>query len=395
MPLLAILVVLFCLFVVLPVATHVLVFVHELGHSLVALLFSEGTVEMYVGSYGDKDKSWKIRLGRLHMYVENRSVLWKKGICVPGNAMRKPWQGAAMVFAGPAFSLLFGLALWVWAYGGTPPEGIVWRILAPIFIATAVADFVRNILPNKRPIVTKRGTTTYNDGQLLWEMFFQKQQLRDFNEALAMIAQQNFGAAAPVFERLAQSGFRQQEAYQWAVAAYWHAGDSEKAIALAQLDYFGNTYRSTNRSDLGILLSMAGKNAQALLIFDELVAEAPNDRTALANQGFVLILLGRYEEAKKNFERIVAENPDDAYAISQLAFATYRLNGAPHGVGEMKKASEMAPEDPYVLRNLAIYQLEQNQVAEAEALFRKIQDINPFVPEVKDYLDALAKKTPV
>ncbi|MFN0013624.1 MAG: M50 family metallopeptidase [Saprospiraceae bacterium] len=385
-----ILVVLFCLFVVYPIATHITVFVHELGHSIAALLFSTGTVEMYVGSYGDKENSRKIPLGRLHIYLEKKSILWKKGLCVPSKPMGNDWQEALMVFAGPAFSLLLGLGIWLAVYNGDDPASALGKILAPMFIVSAVADFIRNITPNPRPILLQNGTITYNDGQQLREMFFQKQKRHDFQSALRLVSESRFSEAAPVFEQLAQNKFRQAAAYQWAILNYWHAGNLEKATALAQLDYPDNTYRTTHRQDLGIMLSMAGKHEEALGVFDQLQSEKPDDHDALANQGFARIMFERYAEAKPNFEKILAENPDHGYAISQLAYIKYRENGAPAGLEDLEKACEMAPNDPYVLRNLAIYHLEQGQKAEAEALFKKAYEINPLTVGVKKYCDQLA-----
>ncbi len=66
-----------------PLATHITVFFHELGHSVAALLFSKAPVEMYVGSYGNKAQCRKLTFGRLSVFLEKRSFLWDRGLCVP------------------------------------------------------------------------------------------------------------------------------------------------------------------------------------------------------------------------------------------------------------------------------------------------------------------------
>src|SRR5580693_861858 len=59
---------------------------HELGHALMVLAFSEGDVNIYIGSYGEVNNSLQVRTGRLTTHIKYNPVKWRRGICFPPNA---------------------------------------------------------------------------------------------------------------------------------------------------------------------------------------------------------------------------------------------------------------------------------------------------------------------
>ena len=59
----------FAIFLLMRVITT---FLHEMGHAIPALLFSEEEVTVFVGSYGDKAASYGTKLGRLQLWFAPR-----------------------------------------------------------------------------------------------------------------------------------------------------------------------------------------------------------------------------------------------------------------------------------------------------------------------------------
>ena len=369
-----------------PLATHITVFFHELGHSMVALLFSKGPVEMYVGSYGDKAQSHKIVFGRLSVFLEKRSFLWNKGLCVPTNTPAREWQEFLFVLAGPGLSLLFGLLVWVMYYYQGNADSLLWKVLAPVFIFSAGFDFLRNLIPSDKPIYTETQSVAYNDGYQLREIFFRRGKRRDFKRAAALLIDKQYAEAGRLFEHLARDNFRRASTYSCAIAAYWQAKDTGKALELAEASFDDRLHPLFSQIQLGVLYSLAGRHEEALRIYTGILEEKPDDAEALNNIGFTRIVQQRYDEALAIFEKILVANPSDAYALSQTGFIHYRKNGAPNGLPDLQKAAEINPDNAYVLRNLAIYHFEQKNLGEAKTLFQRALELDPTTFEVAEYL---------
>jgi len=48
------------------------------------LLGSRGWATIYIGSYGDRDRSFGWRIGRLKIWINYNPLFWFRGMCQPG-----------------------------------------------------------------------------------------------------------------------------------------------------------------------------------------------------------------------------------------------------------------------------------------------------------------------
>lgn len=120
----------------------VLIFIHELGHYLVGVMFKMGVISFSIG-FGPKIFSWKrkdteFRLGLIPLggYVQFAGALPHEQVppaFVGREIYRKPiWQRALMVLAGPVANLLlaggvFALIAWL----GVPTSPAIVGVVAP------------------------------------------------------------------------------------------------------------------------------------------------------------------------------------------------------------------------------------------------------------------------
>jgi len=58
------------------------VLLHELGHAIPGMIFSKKNVAVYVGSYGNKEQSFKIQIGTLEIWIRYNPIKWSGGICI-------------------------------------------------------------------------------------------------------------------------------------------------------------------------------------------------------------------------------------------------------------------------------------------------------------------------
>lgn len=172
-------------------------FIHELGHAIPALLFTEEDVVMIVGSYGDLENSFGWRIGRLQIFVKLNIMVWYEGLC-----MYKPAKGFAKSFlitaGGPLMSLIFSVGLFVWVLQGGRSAGVV--TIAGIFILSAFWDFCVNIYPRSKATPLNDGTVTFNDGYSLLQLIRSQGESSAFQEAMVLLRDKDIRGAVETLE---------------------------------------------------------------------------------------------------------------------------------------------------------------------------------------------------
>jgi tetratricopeptide (TPR) repeat protein len=76
--------------------------------------------------------------------------------------------------------------------------------------------------------------------------------------------------------------------------------------------------------DAGNRLFQAGKFAEAGKVYSRIVAENPNDYSAILQLGRIALLSNRLDDAQKWFEKAISLRPSDTDAKVMLAEAFYR-----------------------------------------------------------------------
>jgi len=99
----------FLVVITLSVLRPLTTFIHEMGHAIPSLLYTKGIVTIYVGSYGDPDKSIHFTVGRLKVYFKYNPLLWDSGLCVPGQGDISITKNMVIILMGPLTSLCVGV----------------------------------------------------------------------------------------------------------------------------------------------------------------------------------------------------------------------------------------------------------------------------------------------
>ena len=122
-------------------ARSITTFIHELGHAIPALLFTDDDVVICLGSYGDVSDSWCFDMGRLKIYFQLNILSWQIGIC----AHEKPEsvdRDIAIVLGGPIATLLLFFSL---VYALSMPMSDNWKFVLLVFMMSGILDFIVNI----------------------------------------------------------------------------------------------------------------------------------------------------------------------------------------------------------------------------------------------------------
>ncbi|SEO00261.1 hypothetical protein SAMN05216436_12835 [bacterium A37T11] len=70
------------LFLVLATTRALTVVIHELGHAVPAIFLTKEKVAIYIGSFGDPNKSLHVNIGLLEVWFKYSPFLWGRGLCV-------------------------------------------------------------------------------------------------------------------------------------------------------------------------------------------------------------------------------------------------------------------------------------------------------------------------
>ncbi|RZK13562.1 MAG: hypothetical protein EOO56_26805, partial [Hymenobacter sp.] len=151
-----------------------LILLHELGHAVPALLFTRAGVTMYLGSYGKSDNMWRIQIGLLEIYLQ-RSLIWRKGLCVYAGAGLSKAQQGTIILGGVLVSVLLA-ALGFYGALAINLHGSVKLFMFLLFLFAAVS-LVANLVPSQRSGLP-------NDGLLLKRLLLGEQPTVPFSPEL-------------------------------------------------------------------------------------------------------------------------------------------------------------------------------------------------------------------
>lgn len=124
------------------------ILLHELGHAVPALLFTRARVTIYLGSYGDRDHSWRMQVGLLEIYWKKWSLYWSGGLCVPSSQnMTTAQQQVIMLLGG----VLVSLAVAALGFYGALVFDLHGSVKLFMFMLTLFAAFtlVTNLVPRE------------------------------------------------------------------------------------------------------------------------------------------------------------------------------------------------------------------------------------------------------
>ena len=160
------------LFIIRPFTT----FIHELGHAIPALFFTQEEVLIYIGSYGDTDKSISLKIGRLAILFRYKITEWQLGVCWHGRTP-KIIQNFLIVLGGPVFSLILGIICYFLIQQNK--DHFFYTFLLAALLVSGILDFVINMIPKDHPLELHDGNLVLSDGaQLLY--YFKVMNYPDF-----------------------------------------------------------------------------------------------------------------------------------------------------------------------------------------------------------------------
>lgn len=361
------------------------ILLHEIGHAIPMILLSGQKATIFVGSYGDMSKSFRLmNMGLLEIYVRyNPLLLWKGGICIPAATEIPINHQIIYTLSGPVTSLLVAFAASCLAFL-FDSHGAVKFVLV-IFTGLALFDLFANLIPRKQTYYDVNGLLLQNDGQNIVDMLKYKKYEKTYQQAAAAYNLQEFDKAAVLFDKMILEGSMEPIIFRLAMHAHNCIGNYDKALTYSK-DLEGlHTLDANDHVTIAYIKSGLNMEEESMAAYDQALLLDPSHDIALNNKGYILLAQYKYEEALPYLEKAVIAAPDKGYAFNNLGLAKIKTGNMEDGLKDILHSLELDATNGYAYRNLGIYYLDKGDKQEALKQFEiavQKEDNIPLIDEL-------------
>jgi Tfp pilus assembly protein PilF len=140
------------------------------------------------------------------------------------------------------------------------------------------------------------------------------------------------------------------------------------------------------RFDHATELADKGDNAAAIVEWNALISEQPDDYRVLNNLGAALLRIGKYDEAAELFKKSLEIHPENRIARANFAYALVEMGHASEALPQYELALADTPESARLHNNygIALLRLDRQQAAAAE--FEKAIGYDPALADAHNNL---------
>jgi tetratricopeptide (TPR) repeat protein len=357
---------------------------HELGHAIPAILLTKQKATIYIGSYGDPEKSLKINFGLLEIFFRYNPFAWRLGLCVPSAKAISINKQIIYTLTGPLASLLIGLiaCYFTFAYD---LHGFL-KLFLIVFVGSALFDLFVNLIPNGTQIKLYDGRITYNDGYSLKQLFYYKRLPKEYSEAVDLYNEQKYADAAVLFEKLV-SDTKDENIYRLAISSYLQDKNYIKAKEVSDAFTLTGKINSDDLSNIALSYSQLGFHDDALKLYDKSLQLNPDNKYSLNNKGYTLNLMDKYEEAISLFDKSIELDPNFAYSHNNRGLAKIKLGQTEEGLQDINRSFELDPNNSYAYMNMGIYHFDKGEFEDALQKFVKAKELDGSTYMIDKYIN--------
>lgn len=347
---------------------------HELGHAIPAILMTRQSVSIYIGSYGDPEKSLHFKIGLLNIWFKYNPFSWRLGLCVPSAKQISVNKQIIYTLTGPlaSFAIATVACYFTFAYD---LHGFL-KLILVIFLGSSIFDLFVNLTPINTPIQLHDGRLTYNDGYQLRQLFYYKRLPKEYEQAVELYNQQKFAEAAITFKDILNSGIKDENIYRLAISSFLQVKNYKQSKELCDEFIMQGNLNSDDYANVALSYSQLEQHDKALEFYDQSLLLNQNNKYSLNNKGFTLNILNKFQEAIPLFDKAIEIDETFAYSYNNRGLAKIKIGKADEGLQDINKSFKLDENNSYGYRNLGIYHLDKGEYSIALDLFRKSKELD-------------------
>lgn len=374
------------IFVLLRIVTT---FIHEMGHAIPALLYTDEPVTIYIGSYGDISNSLHFAIGRLHILFQFNVLTHAMGLCAH-DKVKFAWQEFLVIMGGPTFSVLLSIPLLLMLYFYEFSQG--WIIIFTMFIISAVLDFFVNIIPRNERMVLHNGQVTYNDGTQLLRLYRKMSKSQECTALEKSYAEGYYAAVVTKGQALLDEGQHEKGIYEVMIQAYNQTQQYEEALSLYEDKKAHFPLADKDYYQLGHIHKNLRNYAKALQYFDQYKYKHFQDAKLLYDMGSIKLEQGRYPEALKDLDAAIHYSPKyiDAYLLrGHSKIERNNMDGAYQDFMLAQNIDNQNPKIPYYL---GLYHEAKRDYRQALQLYKAAKELRLQGFDIEEKIDYIERQ---
>jgi len=315
--------------------------VHELGHAIPSLLFTKEEVIICVGSYENLNKSTGFKLGRLTTFFTLNIFNWNSGLCLH-KGVTTFLQNFLIILGGPLASLLLGLSLIYAVKHWQGEESLV--VVVVFLLVSAIWDFISNIIPHEKPLVTHNGNIVYNDGRQLQLLLAQQRLPTDHQQAIELFRAGKYQAVVDVLKQAPLTNLKTKELQRIYVESLMQS-DQVPEAEQQFYDFFGTTeLKSPDFALIAAIKMRQNQYADALQAYDRAIYLDFTNPLLLNEKGLCHTNLADYKDAIVAFSKSILHNPDYYQSMVNRAYALIKMERLDLAERDLNSALALNPD---------------------------------------------------
>lgn len=361
-----------------------IVILHELGHALAYLIFTKPErIDVYIGSYGEEQKAFKVQAGRLKLYIRKSFPFAKMiGLCKSSKIETNPYKDICIILAGPVFTLL-SASIFFFVAINVEIHGTI-KFYCFSLVVCSFISLIHNLRPNT--VKSVRFGEIENDGKQILFAWAMRKAFTQYYEAVACINREEFQVAANILSYVSKQVKLNEKLlricttlslYNNSYDEFIHYTDQlKKVTVLNSIDYVHRGYA----------YSMGAASEPAILEYQLALKLDKENQYALNNLGYEYILTEQYDKAKTQLNKCIQIYPNFSNPYSNLGYLHTLLDEFITAKEYLDKSMALEPTEPYQYLHLGVFHLKQEEPELAITALLKCRDLDGTIP-VQNYLE--------
>ncbi|MBD3583626.1 tetratricopeptide repeat protein [Flavobacterium selenitireducens] len=363
---------------------NLVVLLHEIGHAVPTLLLTRQKTTIFLGSYGIPTKGGRrFSIGKLEIWFTT-DFLWNTGMCSSEATDMSRRDQIIQTLCGPLLPLAIATAVFFTA-GRFAISGVTLGLLF-LFLVIAVIDTCYNLLPRERPVRLTDGTTTFNDGKQLQQVFREKKFQKIYRDGISAFETGDYARALHLFGILVNADYTNISVFRLLTYAALALRRHENVKSWAERTLEFDEVEANDYINAGLAHSRLEEMEQAIAYYDKSLELLPGNPTSLNNKGYSLAEMGRFEQAEAVLSLAIAADADYAYPHNNRAYVKIMTGRFESALSDLEKSMRLDDSNAFVYRNFGLYYLKNGNKTEALRFLEKARSLNPETERVDLYL---------
>ena len=350
---------------------------HELGHAFAYLILTKpDRIDIYIGSYDQRKKVLKFKIGKLFFYIKYTFPFTRGGgLCSSSKSEKDYRKYIIILLAGPLFTVLIIVFISFFIYN-TDIHGSI-KLYCALLILFSIIGLYTNLKP--RTLKRNADTDLENDGKQIVFAMKLKDDFSNYIEAIECFTKNEFELAViklkSILERFPDEENILKTLALSSIYAKHYSEAEAYLLAISQRFEFS----ITDTLNLACMQSFNNKHEESILNYRIVLKNNSDNVTALNNLGYALSEKGEYSEAQQLLEKAMQLYPETGHLYGTMGYLKILKGDLEDGKSFVDKSIELDSEDAYAYKALGVYYLRSDNPIMAKDSFKKAKELYPQI----------------